>query len=157
MISINQKIMDPDIKGDIEIQLENIGSDATHVVDAKFPVGDKIISFQFIEKFKVTWDNDFIKISRAPYALENSKNFQDAFAKAYDDFQKENQIYYVYRHYGPLNKLGYSNSKLIGCTTEYDKINQMMKDDYEKFMKEERQECRFTYSISIGDCFYHRI
>ena len=48
MISINQKIMDPDIKGDIEIQLENIGSDATHVVDAKFPVGDKIISFQFI-------------------------------------------------------------------------------------------------------------
>ena len=158
MISINQKIMDPDIKGEIEIQFENIGSDATHVVDAKFPVGDKIISFQFIEKFKVTWDNNIIrKISRAPYALENAKNFQDAFSKAYDEFQKENQIYYVYRHYGPLNKLGYSNSKLIGCTTEYDKINQMMKDDYEKFMKEERQECRFTYSISIGDCFYHRI
>ena len=158
MISINQKIMDPDIKGDIEIQLEGIGSDATHVVDAKFPVGDKIISFQFIEKFKVTWDNNIIrKISRAPYALENSNSFKEAFAKAYDNFQKENQIYYVYRHYGPLNKLGYSNSKLIGCTTEYDKINQMMKDDYEKFMKEERQECRFTYSISIGACFYHRI
>ena len=158
MININQSIMDPDIKRDIEIQFENIGSDATHVVDAKFPVGDKIISFQFIEKFKVTWDNNIIrKISRAPYALENAKNFQDAFSKAYDNFQKENQIYYVYRHYGPLNKLGYSNSKLIGCTVNYDKINQMMKDDYEKFMKEERQECRFTYSISIGDCFYHRI
>ena len=91
MISINQKIMDPDIKGDIEIQLENIGSDATHVVDAKFPVGDKIISFQFIEKFKVTWDNNIIrKISRAPYALENANSFKEAFSKAYDNFQKEN-------------------------------------------------------------------
>ena len=102
-------------------------------------------------------NNIIRKISRTPYALENSNSFKEAFAKAYDDFQKDNQIYYVYRHYGPLNKLGYSNSKLIGCTTEYDKINQMMKDDYDKFMKEEKQEYRFTYSISIGDCFYHRI
>ena len=93
---INQKIMDPDTKKTIEIQLENVGSDATHVVDAKFPVDDKIISFQFIEKFEVTWDygNMIRKISRTPYALENSNSFKEAFAKAYDNFQKENQIYF---------------------------------------------------------------
>lgn len=149
-----QKITDPDTKQPIDIQFENVGEDGIHIVDAKFPVDDKIISFQFIEKFKVSWEQNLIRrISRTPYMEENSKTFQKAFSEAYRKFQDNSPIYYVYRHYGPMNKLGYTNSKLIGCTTNYDKINSMMKKDYEEFVDKSNQEWRFTYSISIGDFF----
>ena len=145
---------DPDTKKPIEVEFNGIGSDGIHVVDAKFPIDDKEISFQFTEKFKAKWIQNYIaEISRDYYNKENAKNFKEAFSKAYQEFQKENPIYYIYRHYGPMNKIGYINSCLIGYTTKYNKINQMMKDDYEKFTKDQLQELRFTYSISIGDFF----
>lgn len=121
------------------------------ILDHKLTIEKQIDDYKLPITFTelMTYDATTNIASRDEFLTHNAQEYNKALTKAYFEFEFVHKVYHIFRHHRTLNKLEFSSCVEIGITTNKDKIEFIIAEDYTNLTKQPNMV--YTYSISTGN------